>query len=346
MPPASRAFVLAALIATAACHRHPGPRAFVSNEDDGTVTVIDAQSYQVVTTIAVGKRPRGLRVSPDGKRLYVALSGSPKAGPGVSEASLPPPDRAADGIGVIDLDDLHLERTLTSGQDPESFDLVGDHRLAVSNEETAQASLIDTETGKLAAQVPTGREPEGVTTAPDHTVWVTSETDHRISVIDPDEDREVASIEVGDRPRSIAFTPDGKRAVISNENDASLTIADVATRRPLGRLTVGPDAGAAVPPRPMGIAIARDGARGYVTLGRAGSVAVLDLHAPDATGARVIGAIHDVGKRPWGIAIAPSGLLFTANGPSNDVSVIDPARGKVVARVAAGRSPWGIAIAP
>src|SRR4051812_4999976 len=79
------------------------PRLYVSNEDGGDVAVIDTGSDTVVTTIPVGKRPRGVKLSPDGKLLYVALSGSPRGGPGVDESKLPPPDRAADGIGVVDL---------------------------------------------------------------------------------------------------------------------------------------------------------------------------------------------------------------------------------------------------
>jgi YVTN family beta-propeller protein len=52
-----------------------------------------------------------------------------------------------------------------------------------------------------------------------------------------------------------------------------------------------------------------------------------------------------VGTRPWGIGISPDGkFLFSANGPSNDVSVVDLAAGKEVMRVKAGASPWGIAI--
>jgi YVTN family beta-propeller protein len=60
----------------------------------------------------------------------------------------------------------------------------------------------------------------------------------------------------------------------------------------------------------------------------------------------VSSTLPDVGARPWGIAVAPCGLVFTANGPSNDVSVIDPATDRVVQRIPAGASPWGIAIAP
>ena len=41
----------------------------------------------------LGKRPRGIRVSPDRTQLYIALSGSPISPPGVDESKLPPPDR-------------------------------------------------------------------------------------------------------------------------------------------------------------------------------------------------------------------------------------------------------------
>jgi len=51
------------------------------------------------------------------------------------------------------------------------------------------------------------------------------------------------------------------------------------------------------------------------------------------------------GKRPWGIAISADGkTIYTANGPSNDVSVIDAATDSVVKRIPGGKSPWGIAI--
>src|SRR5260221_12035856 len=60
-------------------------RAYVSNEDDGTVTVIDTQRLAAIATIGVGRRPRGLVVSPDGGSLYVAVSGLPKCPPPVPD---------------------------------------------------------------------------------------------------------------------------------------------------------------------------------------------------------------------------------------------------------------------
>jgi YVTN family beta-propeller protein len=54
-----------------------------------------------------------------------------------------------------------------------------------------------------------------------------------------------------------------------------------------------------------------------------------------------------VGARPWGIGLTSDGkFLYTANGPSNDVSVIDTASLNVVATVRVGKTPWGIALGP
>ena len=80
-----------------------GPRIYVTNEVSGDMTVIDSGTYKVLETIPLGKRPRGIHASPDHKTIYVALSGSPIAGPGVDESTLPPPVKSADGIGVFDV---------------------------------------------------------------------------------------------------------------------------------------------------------------------------------------------------------------------------------------------------
>src|SRR5208337_3909894 len=129
---------------------HSTTRVYVSNEDGGSISVVDGQTGAVVATIPVGKRPRGMRLSPDGRLLYVALSGSPKGGPGVDESKLPPPDRTADGIGVVDLATQRLLRVLPSGADPEAFDVTPDGKtLYVSNEDAAQTSVVDLATGTV-----------------------------------------------------------------------------------------------------------------------------------------------------------------------------------------------------
>ena len=65
----------------------------------------------------------------------------------------------------------------------------------------------------------------------------------------------------------------------------------------------------------------------------------------DVASEKVTGTISKVGVRPWGIAVSPDGhRLYTANGPSNDVSVIDLATRAVTKQIKAGRSPWGLAL--
>ena len=73
-----------------------GYKIYVTSEISGDLNVIDSSSMAVTSTVKLGKRPRGIHASPDGQFIYIALSGSPPAGPGVDESTLPPPDKSAD----------------------------------------------------------------------------------------------------------------------------------------------------------------------------------------------------------------------------------------------------------
>jgi YVTN family beta-propeller protein len=70
--------LIAALMAlnfVPACAAQPRASvAYVSNEKDGTITVIDTRTDEVISTINIGGRLRGIHLSPDGKKLYVAMT--------------------------------------------------------------------------------------------------------------------------------------------------------------------------------------------------------------------------------------------------------------------------------
>src|SRR5690349_21792296 len=163
-----------------------GPRVFATDEVGGVVTVIDVNSATAIATIRVGKRPRGLVVSPDRTLLYVALSGTPIGGPGVDEKTLPPADKKEDGIGVISLRELKLLRVIHGGSDPEQVAVSADGRkLFVANEDVGEASAIDPDDGHVLGTVKVGGEPEGVNLRPDgRVVYVTSEEDSTVTAID------------------------------------------------------------------------------------------------------------------------------------------------------------------
>lgn len=314
-------------------------RVYVTDEDGGAVVVISAATDAVIARIAVGKRPRGVRVSPDGSKLFVALSGNPKAGPGVDESKLPPPDPSADGIGIVDLASLKLLRVIPGGADPELFDVTPDgKRLWVSNEDAAQASLVDIEAGEVLRKVAVGNEPEGVGIHPSgKVVYVTNEAANSVSVLDIESGKPVAQIDTGERPRSVVFTRDGARAFVACENSHALTLIDASGHLRTGELDL---AGEGV--RPMGLALSSDGRTLYATGGRSKTVHVVAL---DGAAPRVTRTMTDVGARPWGIGVTKAGdKLYTANGSGGDVSVIATATGTVTRHIAVGGSPWGVAV--
>jgi YVTN family beta-propeller protein len=315
-----------------------GYRVYVTNEGSGDVTVIDGRSREVVATLPLGKRPRGIAASSDGKRLFVALSGSPLAGPGIDEKSLPPADKTADGIGVVEVVSGRVERVLKGVSDPEQLVINrAGTRLYVASEDTGKAIVIDARSGKVLADVDVGGEPEGValSSARAGLLCVTSESDNTVAFIDVAQNRVLQRIAVGQRPRDAGFSPDDGTLYVSGENDSSLTLIDVKTRQVLRKLSV-PGEGA----RPKGVAVSGDGRRIYVTTGRGGLVVVYD-----ARSLMVLGTVA-VGGRPWGLAQSPDGrYLYTANGPSNKVAVIDTETLTLIATIDVGNRPWGVAVA-
>jgi YVTN family beta-propeller protein len=318
----------------------PASRIYVTNEVSGDLSIIDAASRQSIATVPLGKRPRGIKASPDRKSLYIALSGSPMAGPGVDRDSLPPADRAADGIGEVDAATHTLRRIIHAGVDPEQLDVSADGtKLFVANEDAAQVSVVDLATGAIVATAAVGSEPEGVTIRPDgKAVYVTSEGDGDVAVVDTTTFKVLKRIPVGHRPRSVAFLPDGSRAYVTLENDAALAVIDTARLEMIGLVQLG-GAAATPRPRPMGISAREDGSMLYVTSGSFGSLFFVDPRANAPAGAVA------VGQRPWGIAHSTDGkMLYTANGPSNDISAVDAASRAVVARIPVGQRPWGVVV--
>jgi PQQ-dependent catabolism-associated beta-propeller protein len=315
-------------------------RAYVSNEDGHSISVLDTQRAEVIDTVAVGKRPRGLKLNHDGSRLYVAVSGLPKCPPSVpdEECAKLERDLKADGIAIMDTASLKVIKVLEAGSDPEQFDMSADgKRLFVANEDAAMTSVVDIDSGKVIARIPVGREPEGVATTPNgRWVLVTNESDNSVSVIDAQTLQVVNSVKVGQRPRDMAFTPDSRVAYVSGEFDASLYRITVPRGAPVERvLQLRKEA------RPMAVILDASRNRLYLSTGRGGTVAVVDT-----AGTKLIAEVT-VGKRPWGMALSRDGRwLYTANGPSNDVSVVDTSMLRAVKQIPVGRSPWGIVVGP
>src|SRR5467141_1237469 len=174
----SRFLVLCVFLAGAMLIRVGSPDYFVyvSNERSGDVSVIDGTTDAVVATFRVGKRPRGIHAAPDGKRLFVTLTGSPRMAPGVDE-NRAPADKTADGLGVIDPVARKLIDRWHVGSDPEQFAVSKDGKFAfIANEDDASASIVDLSSGQSRGKVKVSEEPEGVGVNPQNgEVYITCE---------------------------------------------------------------------------------------------------------------------------------------------------------------------------
>ena len=232
-------FILFLIVTGALFVRAESPDYFVyvSNERSGDISVIDGATDAVVATFKAGKRPRGIHATPDGKRLFVTLSGSPRMAPGLDE-NRAPADKTADGLGVIDPVEHRLIDRWHVGSDPEQFAISKDGRFAfIANEDDSSASIIDLGSGQSRGKVKVSEEPEGVGVNPRNgEVYVTCEEKGEVFAIDPDQQRVVATIETGGRPRSVAFLPDGSRAYVACENGGYVAVIDAASHKLLSKI--------------------------------------------------------------------------------------------------------------
>jgi YVTN family beta-propeller protein len=296
------------------------PEIYVTNEASGDLTVIDGTDLKAVATIPLGK-----------------LSGWPVSPPGVDERTLPPPDRSADGVGIVDIRAGKLLGMMRGVTNPEQLAVGPDGMVYAPSEDSGSVVVLDPKTRSPRATIAVGDQPEGVAISPDgKALYVSLEGDDTVAVIDLKSRQVTSKIAVGQRPRSIAVSADGSRLYVTNEVGDALSVIDASANKLIQTVKFADER-----ERPMGIALSSNRERAYVTTGRGGDLIVVDT----ASGA-VLQTVK-VGARPWGVCRSGDGkTLFTANGPSNDVTSVDTASGKVTARIAVGQKPWGIACAP
>ena len=261
-------WVLWVLLAAATRAEPPSYLVFVSNERSGDVTVIDGATDSVVGSFPVGKRPRGIHATPDGRRVFVTLSGSPRMAPGLDE-NRAPADKRADGLGVIDPSARKLIDRWHVGSDPEQFAISKDGKFAfIANEDDASTSIIDLDSGQLRGRIKVSEEPEGVGVNPANgEVYVTCEQKGEVFAIDPDQQRVIATIETGGRPRSVAFSRDGSRAYIACENGGYVAVVDAREHKLLSKIQLPTGS------LPMGTVVSADGKELYVSTGRGNAIA-------------------------------------------------------------------------
>ena len=192
----------------------------------------------------------------------------------------------------------------------------------------------------MVSEFPVGVEPEGVAVSPDGSIVVnTSETTSMAHLIDWRNKKSVANILVPPRPRYAEYTKDGSELWVSSEVGGTISVIDPVKHAITHTITFEVPGLAKELIQPVGIRFSADGKLGFVALGPANRVAVIDQASK-----KVVKYLL-VGQRVWQLELTPDGkYLLSTNGVSNDVSVIDVAELKVIKSIPVGSFPWGVAI--
>ncbi len=297
-------------------------RAFVTNSDGDSVSIIDRDTYQVVKTFPVGDYPHHMIVSLDGRHLYIGNTHS-------------------NTVTVLDLATEAVIKTIPL-LDPYNFYYTPGRKLLVATCTRlgrVEIHAID-EWNQIGAakgwtrlaQIPTGKDPNHFAFSPDgHFMYVSNEYSHQLSVIDLQERRLVRQVDTGRRPVDVSLAPGGKTLFVANYGEGRVTVYDTESFRELDRIKTG--AGA------HGMAMSVDGKTLFVSNRDAYFVSVIDVAS------RKVTQTFKVPQGPDMLEVTPDGReLWVTGRYGSNVYVIDLSTGKVSRRIRTGAAPHGIVL--
>lgn len=256
------------------------------------VSLIDLATGKVISKIDTGEgsRPHGLKALKDGRLLATAE--------GRKELLVLEP-RASRVSQRIETG-RELSHMVAASPDGK--------RAFVTSLSGGVVTVIDLNTGKFLMDIPTGKGAEGLDVSPyGNEIWVANREANTISVVEAKELKVVATLPAAGVPIRLKFTPDGSRVLVSFAGTGEVGVYDASTRAEVKRIPLGRDAvhgtdqrvfqkrfGSS--PAPVGLLIAPDGKRAWVSASHADVVVLLDL-----VNLRVEDA-WSTGKEPDGLA--------------------------------------------
>jgi YVTN family beta-propeller protein len=315
--------------------------AYVTNQDGGVV-VIDLASMEVKNTLDIdAKGPRGLGVSLDGRWVITA-------------------NKEDGNISIVDTTGAMPAKHVSIGKNPEFVRVLGD-KAYVTYEPSAKSSVPSRPGAESAKDDDDGEE----------------RIPGRIAIVDIKKAKVVKEIVGKPETEGVEFSVDGKRMLVSNESDNSITVHDVKTGKLLKSIPVGqfgerprgikvsPDGKTYVTTlelsdkflvlddkfkvikevptgkSPYGVSFDRDGVRLFVAANKEKSLQVFD--------AKTFEKIKEIptGDRCWHFTFTPDDQhILLACGKSNEIVVIDSKKLEVTKRISDKEMPWGIVTYP
>jgi len=264
-----------------------GTRAYVTNSNSSTITIIAIPSNVVIGTIAGFDGPSGMVISPNGYIAYVNNYGGPIAGSGFGTT-----------VSVVNLNSNMIVGTITVGQAPAAMAISKDGSFVYTinyvdgNPGTGTMSVIRTSDATVVRTISGFSGPFGVSITPNgKEAFVANFGSNNfspfgttVSVVNLANFTVTATIQLGTQPSGIAITPNGRIAYASNYNtlylgpnftqltpgQGTVNLIDVCTNKVICPAIV-------VGASPANIAITPDGRRAYVSNYSANTVSVINI---------------------------------------------------------------------
>ncbi len=315
--------------------------AYVSNQN-GKITVIDLETMEVKSEINVGAQgPRGLGVTADGKWLISANKGD-------------------SNMSIIDTSGASVPRLVNIGKNPEFVRILGGR--AYVTYEPSSTGGPPSKSNKAEEK----EEDDDDDKIPGH-----------IAIVDIKEGKVIMDIVGKPETEGLEFSKDGKKMIVTNESDNSITVHDIKSGKLLKSVPVGKYG-----ERPRGIKVSPNGKTYLVTLELSDKMLVLNqkfkVIKEVATGKTPYGVSYDregkrifvaannektlqvfdsktfhkikdipTGQRCWHFTFTPDDQqILLACGKSSEIIVIDANALEVKKRIPANEMPWGIVTFP
>jgi YVTN family beta-propeller protein len=293
-----------------------GPKAYVGNFKDNTVSVIDTATGKVAATVPVAAGPHGIDITRDGRWVYVCGDGS-------------------SAVSVIDTATDSVTHTIEVGKSPHGNRLTSDGKMllvGVSGDD--RIAFIDTEKKTVVATTEVAKPHTIAITPNGKLAYVASQApgNFALVIVDIGTHAIVGAVKLDKPPRDLEFGHDGKALYFTQAGVNAVRVLDPASNKVVAEISTGasPHMANFFPNTALGIALVQGPSE-------------LLLFDPVANiPVRSIG----VGKQPHWVTVSGDGkTAYVSNEGSNDVSVVDLASGKVKT-IAVGNAPRKLVIQP
>ena len=291
-----------------------GPKAYVGNFKDNTVSVIDLGQKKVTATIPVPPGPHGIAITPDNRWVYVASDG-------------------ASTVSVIDTATHKLVQDIEVGRNPHGVAASPDGKFVlVGVYDTDSVVIVDTTTRKVVSSVAVGK-PHNIAIHPNgRTAYVGSQAPGKFALvtIELPAGKLKETVPLEKTPRGLEFGPKGIHLYITQAGVDSVLAVEPATNKIVAHIQVGVS--------PHYANFTADGKRGLTAVQGPNLLAIFNPQTNQ------LEKSIQVGSRPHWVAGDPGGkTALTTNEDSNDVSIVDLESGTITT-VQVGNAPRKIAV--